>query len=268
VILSSQGVTITLAQGSRQATVNKLPFTMKQPAMKQGGHIMVPLEFACKAFGYGYSQKGAAVAINVPQPSPKPQGGLNSITGRVTFAGTPLSGINLRLVDRDQGSGFVEGYEAKSDSQGAFKFASLPNGTYCVYAYIGDNPGYFNRMSEKATLAGGSYAKVADIHMGRILSISTPKSGTTVAPVNGKIPLSCNACSSASGYRFTVIDSDSKVAVAEITSARPSAQIPMSDLVEGREYVWQVESLDAYGQFLGGSPGCGTDPWTFTVRKK
>lgn len=267
-IFSSQGVTITLTPGSRQATVNKLPFTMKQPTIKQSSHVMVPLEFVCKAFGYSYSQRGAAVSISLPQPAPKPQGGLNSITGRVTFAGTPLRGISLRLVNRDEGSGFVEGCEAKSDSHGAFKFASLPNGAYCVYAYIGDNPGYFNRMSEKTTLAGGSYSKVADIHMGRILSISNPKSGATVAPVSGKISLSCSPCLTASGYRFTVIDSASKVAVAETTSAKPSVRIPMSDLVEGREYVWQVESLDAYGEFLGGSPGCGTEPWTFTVRKK
>jgi hypothetical protein len=268
-LLRSQGVTITLTPGSRAATVNKLPFTMKQPALKSANQILAPLEFVCKALGYSCELKSGIVKIKAPvRTSTEPKAGLNSIAGRITYAGAAVSGIRLRLANRDQGGAFIKGYSAKSDAHGTFNFGGLPNGTYSVYAYIGDNPDFFNRMSEKITLSEGTYAKVRDICMGRILQPASPKRGGSVAVVDGKISLTCTACPTAAKYRFAVLDSKSRDMVCEATSANCSVDIAASDLEPGREYVWQVQSMDASGEFLGGSPGCGPLPWTFKVGKK
>lgn len=286
VALKHGAMTITFSPGKATALVNKLPVDLATVPIVVSGRLMVPLEFVCQTLGYSYSltmqpvvkitSKPEAAAtpkklvIELPEKvkpevTVKPLTGSNRIIGSVIYAAAPAAGIRLRLITPGEQLQFVKGQVATSDRQGQYVFGGVADGKYRVYAYVADNPGYFNRMSDVVAAEGGAEKKVANIEMGRVLQPMSPRVGGRVVPVNARLSLICSTCPLANYYEFAVLNVATGKTVATSSSSRPTATIEVTSLEGSGEFQWQVKAYDEKDNFIGGSPGAGGQPWTFKL---
>jgi TolA-binding protein len=297
VALQGDAITLTFKAGSPTVMVNQLTVTAQIAAKVVGGKFMVPLQFVCKTLGYSCGTAVEPVtrissvqarpaahprtASNVSGAGAEPSspsiaapkythisipgaGGRNRIVGRVTFGGKPLASIKLKLVKPDGGL-LTPDRTATTADDGQFAFNDVPEGQYRVYAYVGDNPEYFNRASPPVSLYKGVEATVSDISLGKILHPVSPTVGDAVAPVYGKAGFSCTTCQPAKEYHFTVTEVSSDKPVVSGSSDKPSITLDVSSLEFGHKYLWRVTATDSNRDFIGGSPGNGSTPWIFTV---
>ncbi|MDO8586123.1 MAG: stalk domain-containing protein [Armatimonadota bacterium] len=303
-VLRSGAIAIRFTNGSARTMINKLAVDAPAPPKIVAGKFMVPLQFVCNSLGYSFGLTArpvanittASVARPAAQPTPsqqtvyrppryqphqskpanryrpdatilqsqRPQGGNNRITGRVTFAGAPTGGVRLRLIN-PKGALMPADKSASTDNEGRYSFAGLPDGEYRVYAYVGDNPDYFNRASNVISLSNGSEGKPADVALGRVLHPLNPPVGGKVTPVDGKAEFTCSTCQSAAKYSFSIVESSSKTNMTSAASTEPLINMDISSLQPGREYEWRVTAVDDKGEFVGGNPGAGMPAWTFSL---
>jgi hypothetical protein len=218
--------------------------------------LWLPLAVACSLAGAG------AAPENGPKQGRAGADITGAIYGKVLFGGLPLPDVVLRLV-RDADSAFVPGVTARTDSQGSYRFTKVAAGRYRVYAYVGDNPDYFNR--ETTALRVGDADVVAPvITMGRVIRPVQPPPGARL-PQAPRLSFQWTPCPGAARYEFTVIDPETheEVAFAVVTAA--TAGIPGGALTLGRRYHCQVLALTGEGAVLGSTPGRGASPWSVTV---
>jgi hypothetical protein len=100
----------------------------------------------------------------------------------------------------------------------------------------------------------------------------TPKIGETVALADVK--LSWPPCPAATTYAVIATDLQTNQQVFSTSLPAPTGSqpvsaiettLPQAQLQAGHTYRWSVQALDESGKFVGGTPGCGSPPWTFTV---
>ncbi len=271
-VLTAGDVTIELRPGSRTARVTLIarsgrPVEIEEPltvpAGLSDGHLMVPLFFVCGKLGIAIEARSRDV-VSLRRPLPartdarSPEQARGTIVGRVLFNGLPLSGAVLRLV-RESDSAFVPGTEARTDANGRYRFAGLRPGRYRVYAYVGDNPDYFNRETATFTVSAGEIA-APTISMGRIIRPVRPLPQTRI-PFGERLRFEWTPCPGAARYEFTVADPETHEEVAFKTVRVSEAIIPGSALTPGRRYQCRVLALNENGDFVGATPGMGAPPW-------
>ncbi len=178
--------------------------------------------------------------------------------GGVRFNELPLSGVVLRLV-RASDSTFVPDTSTRTDANGRYSFLGLRSGRYRVYAYVGDNPDYFNRETVTFTL-GASGVVVPTISMGRIIRPVRPRPQARI-PAAERLRFEWTPCPGAASYEFTVNDPETHEEVALKTVRTPEAMIPGSALTPGRRYQCRVLASNEKGDFVGATPGMGAPPW-------
>jgi hypothetical protein len=137
------------------------------------------------------------------------------------------------------------------------------DGSYRVYAYVVDNPGYFNRTTPVLRLVGLPL-KADDIQMGRVLEGRDPPRGAILSPERD-IVFTWASCSSAARYHLSVVDPATNEEVFSADTTTPCSSVPVSHLSPGCLYEWRVVATDVGGAYLGGTPGTGTEPLTFKV---
>jgi len=271
-VMAAGDVTIEFRPGSRTARVTVItrsgkPVEMQEPlavpAELSNGRLMVPLFFVCGKLGVTIETRSReVVSLRRRVPAPTEDGAAEhargTIVGRVLFDGLPLSGAVLRLV-RESDSTFVPHTEARTDANGRYRFAGLRPGRYRVYAYVGDNPDYFNRETATFTVAAGEIA-APTISMGRIIRPVRPLPQTRI-PFAERLRFEWTPCPGAASYEFTVTDRETHEEVALKTVRIPEAMIPGSALTPGRRYQCRVLALNENGDFLGATPGMGAPPW-------
>lgn len=308
VVLRGDGITIRFKTGDPRVAVNKLIVTAPVAPQIMAGKLMVPLDFLCGAFGYSFGTRMEAVArisTSALRPDTRPptakktspvggsgapkreatvsiaylstqtlpgttdvaRSGGNRIVGRVTFAGEPVPSIKLRLIKPDGGL-ITPDRTTKTDEKGQYAFNEVPHGDYRVYAYVGDNPDYFNRASATVSLTKGMEATVSDMIMGKILHPISPGADEAVALKYGRTQFECTRCDSAREYNFSVTEASSATSIISASSEKPTVSIDLSSLETGRRYVWRVTAIDANGDVLGGSPGVGSQPWAFSITQR
>jgi hypothetical protein len=271
-IVAAGDVTIEFRPASRTARVTVMarsgrPVEMQEPlavpAELSNGHLMVPLFFVCGKLGVAIETRSRdVVSLRRPVPAPAADGAAEhargTIVGRVLFNGLPLSGAVLRLV-RESDSAFVPDTEARTDANGRYRFAGLRPGRRRVYAYVGDNPDYFNRETATFTVAAGEIA-APTISMGRIIRPVRPLPQTRI-PSAERLRFEWTPCPGAASYEFAVADPETHEEVALKTVRITEAMIPGSALTPGRRYQCRVLALTENGDFVGATPGMGAPPW-------
>jgi len=251
-----QNVCLSMRPLSHTAQINGMPVPLRTPASIIQGRAMVPGRFVLDALGLSHVSIPAA---GVPSHSRQNS---DAICGRVLYAGRPLSGITLRLVRADDFT-FIPDLRARTGAAGRYCFGNIPPGNYRIYAYVGDNPRYFNRVTARIELSGRA-AQAPAINMGRMLHAGDPPQAAIISPSPDMI-FTWSPCPHAGEYHLSITDAESSEEVFSATTSAPRALVNLSHLNPGREYTWRVTATDAAGAFLGGSPGSGAEPWTFSV---
>jgi hypothetical protein len=190
----------------------------------------------------------------------RPEAG--AISGKVLFGGRPLPDVVLRLV-RDFDSAFVRDVTARTDAGGSYRFARVAAGRYRVYAYVGDNPDYFNRETAAFAVRGGEVV-APTIAMGRVIRPVRPQPGARI-PQTERLSFEWTPCPGAARYEFTVSDPETHEEVAFKVVTTPAATVPGDALTLGRRYQCQVLALSGNGEVLGATPGRGAPPWSVTI---
>lgn len=209
------------------------------------------------------AQCGPAGAGGSPENgSTQHRSGTGAVSGKVVFGGLPLPDVVLRLV-RDSDSSFVPGVTARTDRRGSYRFTEVPAGRYRVYAYVGDNPDYFNRETAAFALRDGEVV-APTIAMGRVIRPRRPLPGARV-PSAERLSFEWTPCPGAARYEFTVTDPETHEEVAFEVVTTPTVTIPGSALTLGRRYQCQVLALTGNGEVLGATPGRGAPPWLVTI---
>ncbi len=218
--------------------------------------LWLALAVQCSAAGAG-SPPGSGSA-----PGRSSAGVTGAVSGRVMFGGLPLPDVVLRLV-RDSDSTFVPGVTARTEARGSYRFAGVPAGRYRVYAYVGDNPDYFNRETAAFAVRAGEVV-APTIVMGRVIHPRRPLPGTRV-PFAERLSFEWTLCPGAARYEFTVTDPETheEVAFEPVTAA--TATVSGDALTLGRRYECQVLALTGNDEVLGATPGRGAPPWSVTI---
>ncbi|MCE5198118.1 hypothetical protein LLG39_04005 [bacterium] len=265
VIFKGGGVTLSFTKGAGVARVNSLAVQLPVDVYVRDGRMMVPLSFVAKALGYEYEVAYKPVASIITNPVKVVQAN-NVIQGRVFFAGRGIAGITVRAVDRD--FNVIKDAVAVTDSSGSYRIDGLPDGDFAAYVYTGDNPTYFNRASDAATVKGGQVGTLKPIALGRILAPITPNPGTTVSDIDGWVNFKWAPCEDAASYELVIRKKGSESETLTINSDQPKARVSASKLKSGTAYEVQVSAIDANGEYVGGIAGVGKEPWGFTFRRK
>jgi len=184
------------------------------------------------------------------------------VRGRVAYDGVGVAGIHLRLVTAD--GSFAPAVGATSGPDGDYEFRDIAPGTYYVYAYVGDNPRYFNRHAGAARVFANTVT-MPDLQLAIVLEPLAPRPGAVVE-AGAAVELRWSDCPGATEYSLTITDEESGDEVCSMRVTEPSAMAPASSLSPGRTYRWQVRAAAFDGAVLGASPGAGGQPWTFRVR--
>ncbi len=245
-------VRLELRLGSQTARLNGLPVRVPVPARRIAGRVMVPARFVLSALGLGHARIASPAAASAPA----------TISGRVLYAGHPRAGIVLRLVRADEFA-FVPDLRARTDAEGRYSFSHVPDGAYRVYAYVGDNPGCFNRVTARLEVKGRT-VEAPDINLGRILEPEDPPRRAILSPA-ADIVFIWSPCPRAVHYHLSVMDPATSEEVFSGATSAPHALVDLSRMSPGHRYEWRVTATDAAGAFLGASPGSGAEPWTFSV---
>jgi len=259
--LARGNVRLAMRIGSQTAYLNALPVRVPAPARIIGGRGMVPARFALDALGL----HDVVVAGEPPRRARAEERdtaaqGQAVIQGRALYAGRPQPGVVLRLVRADDFT-FLPGLRARTDKNGRYRFSEVPDGAYRVYAYVGDNPGYFNRATATIQVAGRP-VEAQDINLGRMLEAVDPPSGATLSGARDMV-FTWSPCPQATRYHLSVVDPATNEEVFSAEVATPYAAVDLSRMSAGCDYEWRVTATDASGAFLGGSPGSGVEPWRF-----
>ena len=255
--------TLTFQKGKDIAKVNSLSVKLPIDTCVRGGRLLVPLAFVVKALGYDYDCMLRPVATITT--SGEQQVHSNSIAGRVTYMGEGVLGVRVRAVDEQLR--LIKNASAVTDSNGEYKISGLADGTYKAYVLIDDNPEYFNRTTESASVKKGQEVYLKPIALGRVLAAANPSPGAAVAPTGHSVEIAWTVCPGASSYSVMICKHGSNQPAFESTSTKPYIKVPVSKLKAGTVYTIQVDALDANGEFLGGTAGTGGKPWTFTVKQ-
>jgi hypothetical protein len=283
--LAAPAVALEFEPGSRKVTVSAVgrdgseslrTEVMSEAAVLADGRLMVPLTFVCEQLGVS-SRVRSRLVVNVgsggaggagrsggllSQRDQPAAGAKGAISGKVVSGGVPLAGIVLRLV-RASDSTFVPNRRAVSGVDGRYRFPGVPDGRYRVYAYVGDNPDYFNRETATVTVAG-SGAEAQTISMGRVLRPLAPDVGARVG-FGEHLTFAWTECPGASSYEFSAVDPESAEEVAFRSTEKPTTEVAGRGFTLGRVYHWRVLALNADGDLLGATPGRGAPPWSFAV---
>ncbi len=283
VTISAPGVRLAIEAGERRATVwapaessaDGIEKVMPYAAAWKDGHVMVPLDFVCQELGIGYRQEmrlvislslpGALSAVDHPTPGAK-----GAIAGRVFWGQSAADNVVLRLV-RASDFAFLPNRKATTDEEGKYEFRGVKPGDYHVFAYVSDNPDYFNRYTTVVTVPAETVL-APEIHLGKILRCLAPPTGASL--VLSDVVLAWPPCEVAQTYIVSVVDLETgeEVFAEELAGvsdgqSRLSTQtvVPQSCLQRTHSYQWSIIATDQEGRYVGGSPGAGLPPWTFTI---
>jgi hypothetical protein len=276
-VLATSDVTIHLPVGRPRALLTRTSAsgeitrdakTMPYPAILVSGRLMVPLEFVCQELGLA-AQVATRLVIDLRLPEaslstqdhPTP-GAVGAIAGTVLFGDRPLPHVVLRLV-RAEDNAFLPERRAVAGPDGAYHFPQVPPGQYRVYAYVGDNPDYFNRATDPLDVTD-SHLSVPPISMGRIIAPVAPQPGTRVSFAE-RLTFAWTSCPGAATYELSAVDPATQEEVVFETSQHPQAQVPGAAFTPGREYHWRILALTDRGEVVGATPSAGADPWSFVV---
>jgi len=262
--LKGKTVSLTFTKGQSLAMVNSLAVQLPINCDLRGGKLMVPLAFVAKSLGYSYdfSVKPVVTISTTPPPVPAMT---NSIRGQVLYSNSGARGIKVSLVDPEYRP--VKGAVSVTDADGNYFFTAVPDGEYMAYVWVGDNPSYFNRVSEKTTITGGKSVILQPIQLGRIIAPIRPQANEVIILKKGRISFVWTQCEGAAIYHLTVSPHGSTDPVLTVNTSKPSAEIVTKKLIAGEEYDVDVQAENEAGAFLGGTIGSGGKPWTFTVKK-
>jgi len=254
-------VHLTMRLRSTGAQLNRVAVRVPAPPYMDmvESRVMVPARFVLDALGLSRVEIAAPVrtgAAGLREPA---------IRGRVLYAGMPQPGIVLRLVRAGDFS-FVPDVRARTDAEGRYSFSQVPGGAYRVYAYVDDNPGYFNRVTARFEVTG-RMVEAPDINLGRILEPEDPPRGAILSPAEDMV-FTWSPCPQATRYHLSVVDPATNEEVFSGATAAPRVLIDLSRMSPGHQYEWRVAATDAAGAFLGASPGSGAEPWTFSLAIK
>jgi len=261
ILFQGSGVTLSFVKGQGVAKVNSLAVQLPVSTYLKDGKLMVPLSFVAKSLGYEYDLTYRPVATVSTKPT-KPEPNPNTITGKVTYSGKGIVGINVRIVNRDYDP--IKGATTKTAADGSFGIGGLVDGQYMAYVYVGDNPAYFNCASDLVTLKSGTTAEVKIMAIGRVISPVSPKPNSKVAPSDGKIKLEWAACLLAASYEVSIQRQGARDRLPDITTKTPSAKLSTIGLKSGAVYEIEVRALDASKRYIGWTVGAGGKPWSFT----
>lgn len=266
VSLNGKGVNLTFIKGQGVAMVNSLSVRLPIDTYMREGRFMVPFSFVAKALGYQYDLTiRPVVTISTQPPSAAVSGG-GSLTGRVVYNGSGVSGVTVRAVDKT--FTVIKNAVATTDKDGNYTISGLPDGEYMAYVYAGDNPGYFNRASKPARVTGAQEAELEPIALGKLVTpISPPVGAKSVALSNDSLLISWRPIEGAARYKLVIEEPGSEQPVYRTEGAEPEARVPAKHLRSGRTYEAHVTALDRKEAFLGGTAGAGGAPWTFTTKR-
>lgn len=256
IIFTRGTIRVVMTTGSRTAYVNGTRTQAPAAAEILSGKVLVPVRFVLQSIGLPEVE----IASNRAESKAEQERG--RIEGRVIYAGKPLAKVMLRLV-RASDFSFVDRFRSVSEKDGRYRFSSVPDGSYRVYAYIGDNRNYFNRASPTVDIKSSS-VKVSDIHMGRILDTQDPPRGAILSP-EVDLVFTWTECPQADVYHVSVLDPLTREEVFSVDTHKPYTSVPISRLTPGHIYHWSVIANDSEGAFLGGTPGSGSEPLTFSL---
>lgn len=260
-VFKSGSITLTFIKNQGHALVNSLNVQLPIETYLKNGRLMVPLSFVAKSLGYMYdlSMRPVATISTTPPPAPpKP----NGIQGRVLYRGQGVGGIKVSLVD--PGYNTIKGFLATSNDDGDYTFDSLPDGKYLAYVWVGNNPDYFNRVSEETEVGGGKTVELKPINLGRIVHPIRPKEEQSI-PAVAKYFFEWTECEGAASYKLVITKQGSQQELISHTTANPKAEVATTKLSPGNIYVADVEARDSEGRFLGGTIGAGGKLWTFSI---
>jgi len=266
VTFKGKGVTLSFTKGQGVAMVNSLAVQLPINVYLRDGRLMVPLSFVAKALGFDYKCQERPVATIVTEPPKTPARAVNTLQGTVTYNGHGVDGVIVRAVDPE--FTVVKNAVARTDANGDYKIEGLPDGKYMAYVYIGDNPAYFNRASEVVEVRGGGVFQVPDIALGRVIVPARPKPGSEIRPAQkGTVDFSWTACEGAAVYKLTIKKRGSDKPIYEVSTPRPSADVPAGLFARGTTYEAEVKAQNENGDFLGGTAGPGGKLWTFSASR-
>jgi len=261
----SPAARVTVVARSGRSVAVEEPLAV--PAELAEGRLLVPLFFVCEKLGVDVELSSPDVVMlrhrpSVPRQRGEEEPGRGTVVGRVLFNDLPLPEVRLRLV-RASDSTFVPDAEARTDAAGRYVFSGLPSNRYRVYAYVGDNPDYFNR--ETVTFTVGASGFVAPtILMGRIIRPVRPRSHSRL-PSAEQLQFAWTPCPGAASYEFTVTDPETHEEVVLKVVQSAEATVPGSALTPGRRYQCRVVAVNEKGAFVGATPGTGSTPWIVMV---
>jgi len=266
VSFKSKSVTLTFVKNHGVAMVNSLAVRLPIDTYTRNGKFMVPLSFVAKALGYQYDFALRPVASVSTTAQTDVEKTRNTLQGKVTYGGVGVSGIVVRVVDKN--FVVIDGALAKTDANGQYVISDLPDGEYMVYVYTGDNPAFFNRASKLVRVAGGETRSVDPIPLGRIVTPLTPAIGAEhVSLSNDSIVFAWKPIDKAAKYKLVIRESGSDKQVYSTESTKPEVHVSTKKFRPGTSYEAQVTALDTNGEFLGGTAGAGGKPWKFTTAR-
>lgn len=260
-LFKASSITLTFTKNAGAAMVNSLNVQLPIETYLRDGRLMVPLSFVAKSLGYTYHLATRTVAdiyTLASSPPPKP----NQIRGQVLYRGRGAAGIKVSLVDPDYNT--IKGHLATANDGGEYAFDSLPDGKYLAYVWVGNNPDYFNRVSEEIEVTGGKTAQFKPISLGKILHPIRPKAEQTI-PAASKYIFEWTVCEGAAAYKLVISKQGTQQELVSVTTSNPKTEIVTAKLVPGNVYVADIEARDADGRFLGGTVGAGGKLWTFSI---
>jgi hypothetical protein len=266
VVFKGNGVTLSFTKGEGVAMVNSLSVQLPINTYLRDGRLMVPLSFVAKALGYGYECVERPVAMITTTPPKIESPVLNTLQGTVTYNGKGVDGIIVRAVDPK--FRVIKNAVARTDPNGDYKIDGLPDGIYMAYVYTGDNPGYFNRASSPVEAKGGGVFEVPPIRLGKVISPIKPKPGSTVRLTqSGYLSFAWTPCEDVITYKITIKKRGTDKIVFRLTTTKPSADVSTAVFLPGASYEIEITAENANGEFLGGTAGTGSKPWTFSTTK-
>ncbi|MGQ9456554.1 MAG: stalk domain-containing protein [Armatimonadota bacterium] len=261
-----EGITLSFTKGESIAMVNSLVVQLPIKTYVRDGKLMVPLSFVAKALGFSYECAERPVAIITTSPSTKETTSLNTLQGTVTYNGKGVGGIVVRAVDPQ--FKVIRNAVARTDTNGDYKIEGLPDGTYIVYVYTGDNPGYFNRASPPVEAKGGGVSNVPSIRLGKVILPIKPKPGAVLSLRPGATLLfAWTSCEDANTYKLTIRKRNTDKIAFRASATKPSIEVPANALEIGNTYEVEITAENANGEFLGGTAGAGGKPWTFSTTR-
>ncbi len=268
-VFRSNNVKLTFIKDQGIALVNSLAVKLPIDTYYRNDRLMVPLSLVAKSLGHKY-KLSYKVVIDIDSSTALPEPVTNDnkmetgvLSGQVQNADKNLEGIVLHLIDPEYR--VVRENAATTDRDGQYEITGLKKGKYRVYAYVEENPDYFNRVSEVVDIEPGKTTEASPLKLVKLVRPGEPEPGKEIEDKSENIDVSWTGISTAKEYLVTVANGESGDVITDIKTEKTSITLKKELFDSGTIYVITVTARGANDQIVGKTAGKGGVLWTFSL---